>query len=60
MRIDGPPIDVLASKEALSLGIEIPKIMRLYQSLVENNVKLGKPAISVDEFAGTIRSLLKK
>jgi len=60
VRMDGLPIDVLASKEALSIGIGIPKIMRLYQNLVENNVKLGKPAISVDEFAGTIRSLLKK
>ncbi|MCW4038438.1 MAG: energy-coupling factor ABC transporter ATP-binding protein [Candidatus Bathyarchaeota archaeon] len=60
VRLDGPPLDVLTSKEALSLGIGIPKIMQLYQNLVENNVILGKPAISVDEFAGAIRSLLKK
>ena len=60
VKIDGRPIDVLMSKEALSIGIGIPKIMRLYQNLVENNVKLGKPTISVAEFAGTIRSLLKK
>ncbi|RLI36933.1 ABC transporter ATP-binding protein, partial [Candidatus Bathyarchaeota archaeon] len=60
VEIDGPPIDVLASKEALSIGIGIPKILKLYQSLIENNVKLGKPTISVAEFAGTIRSLLKK
>jgi energy-coupling factor transporter ATP-binding protein EcfA2 len=60
VRLDGPPIDVLMSKEALALGIGIPQIMQLHQSLVENNVRLGKPAISVDEFAGTIRSLLKR
>ncbi|MCW3988026.1 MAG: energy-coupling factor ABC transporter ATP-binding protein [Candidatus Bathyarchaeota archaeon] len=60
VEIDGPPIDVLASKEALSIGIGIPKILQLYQNLIENNVKLGKPTISVAEFAGTIRSLLKK
>ena len=60
VRLDGPPIDVLMSKEALALGIGIPQIMQLHQSLVENNVRLGKPAISVDEFAETIRSLLKR
>jgi energy-coupling factor transporter ATP-binding protein EcfA2 len=60
VRLDGSPIDVLMSKEALALGIGIPQIMQLHQSLVENNVRLGKPAISVDEFAGTIRSLLKR
>lgn len=58
--LDGPPLDVLTSKEALSLGLGIPKIMQLYQNLVENNVILGNPAISVDEFAGAIRSLFKK
>jgi hypothetical protein len=60
VRLDGPPLDVLTSKEALSLGIGIPKIMQLYLNLVENNVRLEKPAISVDEFAGAKRSLLKK
>jgi len=57
--VDGPPLEVLTSKEAFSLGIGIPKITQLYQSLVENGIKLRSPSVSVDEFAEEIRSALR-
>ncbi len=60
VRLDGAPLDVLMAKEARALGIEIPQIMQLHQSLVENKVRLDKPATSVDEFAAMIRSLLQR
>ena len=59
VRIDGSPQQVFMSKEALSLGIGIPKVTQLYQSLVANGIRLGKPAISVDELAQEIRRTLK-
>jgi len=59
VRIDGSPKRVLTSKEALSLGIGVPKITQLYQNLVENGIQLGKPVVSVDEFAEEIRRTLK-
>lgn len=59
VKLDGAPLKVLTSKETRALGIGIPKIMQLYQNLVENDVKLGKPVISIDEFVEEIRSLLK-
>ncbi len=60
VRLDGAPLDVLMAKEAHALGIGIPQIMQLHQSLVENKVRLDKPATSVDEFAAMIRSLLQR
>ena len=60
VRLDGAPLDVLMAKEARALGIGIPQIMQLHQSLVENKVRLEKPATSVDEFAAMIRSLLQR
>lgn len=59
VKLDGAPIKVLTSKETRSLGIGVPKIMQLYQNLVENDIKLEKPVISIDEFVEEIRSLLK-
>ena len=59
VKLDGAPINVLTSKETLSLGIGVPKIIQLYQNLVENDIKLEKPVISIDEFVEGIRSLLK-
>jgi len=55
IEIDGSPNSVLTSKEALSLGIEIPKVTRLYQRLFENGIKLGEPTISVNKFVKVIR-----
>ena len=60
VKLDGAPIKVLASKDALSLGIGVPKIIQLYQNLVENDIQLEKPVISIDDFVEGIRSLLKK
>jgi len=60
VRLDGAPLDVLMAKEARALGIGIPQIMQLHQSLVEDKVRLDKPATSVDEFAAMIRSLLQR
>ncbi len=60
VRLDGAPLDVLMAKETHALGIGIPQIMQLHQSLVENKVRLDKPATSVDEFAAMIRSLLQR
>jgi len=59
VKMDGAPIDVLTSKETRSLGIGVPKIMQLYQTLVENDIQLEKPVISIDDFVEGIRSLLK-
>lgn len=59
VKMDGSPIKVLTSKEARALGIGVPKIMQLYQNLVENDIKLERPVISIDDFVEEIRSLVK-
>jgi energy-coupling factor transporter ATP-binding protein EcfA2 len=59
VKMDGAPIDVLTSKETRSLGIGVPKIMQLYQTLVEDDIQLEKPVISIDDFVEELRSLLK-
>jgi len=55
IEIDGSPFSVLTSKEARSIGIELPKVVRLHQRLVENGIQLGQSTISINNFAEEIR-----
>jgi len=60
VKIDGAPRDILNSKDALSLGIGIPKVTRLYQMLKEDGVDLGVPPTSVEELVTQLRSKLRQ
>ncbi|MDH5771100.1 MAG: ATP-binding cassette domain-containing protein, partial [Candidatus Bathyarchaeota archaeon] len=59
-RLDGTPRDVFSSEEAKLLGIGIPKVMRLYKELKKHGVDLRRPPISVEDFAQSLREVLKK
>lgn len=58
--LDGTPRDVFSSEEAKLLGIGIPKVMRLYKELKKHGVDLRRPPISVEDFAQSLREVLKK
>jgi energy-coupling factor transporter ATP-binding protein EcfA2 len=60
IKADGNLQRVLISKEVASLGIGIPKVLRLYQVLKEDGVDLREPPISVEEFDKRVRELLKQ
>ena len=57
---DGPPRDVLMSKDVESLGIGLPKVTRLFQMLSAQGLVLGQPVVSVEELAQEIRKRAKK
>ncbi len=59
IKADGAPRNVLSSKEVGSLGIGLPKVIRLYRMLRENGVKLGELPLSVEEFVEEVREALK-
>jgi len=60
IRADGTPRNVLSSKDVASLGIGLPKVVRLHQMLENNGVGLGEPPISVEEFVREVRGVLKR
>jgi energy-coupling factor transporter ATP-binding protein EcfA2 len=60
IKADGKPRNVFSLKEVSSLGIGIPKAIRLHQMLKDNGVKLGELSISVEEFVSQVRERLKK
>jgi energy-coupling factor transporter ATP-binding protein EcfA2 len=60
VRSDGTPRDILSTDETRSIGIGLPKVIRLYQELTESGIELGKPPISVDELVREIRGALKR
>ena len=59
IKADGNPRTVLSLKEVASLGIGLPKVIRLHQLLKDNGIELGEPSISVKEFVRQVRERLK-
>jgi energy-coupling factor transporter ATPase len=57
--IEGALRTILNLPELKSLGIGLPKVVRLYQMLQATGITLGKIPISVDEFVSEIREMLK-
>jgi energy-coupling factor transporter ATPase len=57
---DGSLRNVLNLQEVKSLGIGLPKVVRLFQMLKANGIKLGKLPISVEEFVREIRAVLQQ
>jgi len=60
IKVDGTPRKVLSSKEVASLGIGLPKVIRLHQMLKDKGFELGEPPVSVDEFVKEVRRALKQ
>lgn len=60
IKTDGTPRNVLSSKEVASLGIGLPKTIRLHQMLKNKGVELGEPPLSVEEFVRHVREELKQ
>lgn len=60
VRLDGTPRNVFSSEEAKLLGIGIPKVIRLYNELKKHGIDLRRPPISVEDFAQSLRGVLKK
>jgi len=58
--LDGEPRKILVSKEALLIGIGIPKVTRLYQFLGQKGKLLNTVPLSSDEMAKELREVLKK
>ncbi len=58
--LDGPPREVYMSKDALLVGIGIPKVMRLYQELEENGFELGWPPVSPEELARALKGVMAR
>jgi hypothetical protein len=58
--LDGEPSEVLSSEEARLIGVGIPKVIRLYQMLKADGVKLsGKIPLSPEEMAKKVREALR-
>lgn len=58
--LDGEPSEVLSSEEARLIGVGIPKVIRLYQMLKADGVKLsGKIPLSPEEMAKKVREALQ-
>ncbi len=60
IRADGAPREILSSKEVASLGIGLPKVIKLYQTLERSGIRLGEPPVSVDEFVQKVTERLKR
>lgn len=57
---DGTPRTVLNLKEVASLGIGLPKVIRLYQMLRDNGIDLREVPITVDDFVREVREVLER
>lgn len=58
IKLDGTPKEILSSAEVRALGVGIPVVMRLYQMLMADGVKLAQIPLTVDEAAHLIRGIL--
>ena len=59
IKLDGEPRKILNLNEIQSYGIGIPKVTRLYQTLLTEGVKLDKVPLTADETAELLRNTLK-
>lgn len=57
--LDGPPEEVLSSKRARKMGVEIPVPLRLYQSLGDEGIRLPKAPLTASAIASELRKVLK-
>jgi energy-coupling factor transporter ATP-binding protein EcfA2 len=56
VKMNGKPIDIFGSPLAKTIGIGIPKIVRLYQEIVNNGSSKKPSPLSVEDFANYVRS----
>ncbi|RLI11316.1 hypothetical protein DRO33_04230, partial [Candidatus Bathyarchaeota archaeon] len=52
--LDGPPEEVLTSREAEEVGIGIPKVVRLYELLAESGLRLPKVPLTPKDMASLV------
>jgi len=57
---DGSPRSVFTSKQVESLGVGIPKVVKLHRLLKSQGLDLGDTPLSVDELADRLRRRLAK
>jgi len=55
IKADGIPREVFSLKEIESLGIGLPKVIKLHKMLKMDGVMLGEPPISIEEFVKKVR-----
>jgi len=58
LKLDGTPREILSSAEVRALGVSVPRVMKLYQALIAEGVKLAQIPLTVDEAAQLIRGIL--
>ncbi len=58
--LDGDPRDVLSSKEAISIGIDVPKVVKLYRALQEVGLTLSEVPIAAEEMVQLLQEVLKR
>jgi len=57
--LDGPPEEVLTSREARELGVGIPKVIRLYELLAERGLRLPEVPLSPGQMASLISEVVR-
>ncbi len=57
--LDGPPEEVLTSRRARELGVGIPKVIRLYELLAEEGLKLPEVPLSPGQMASLISEVVR-
>ena len=57
--LDGEPAEVLSSQEAVRLGVDVPKVVRLHRRLSELGVDLGAPTVMLEELAERVREAMR-
>jgi len=58
IKLDGTPKEILSSAEVRALGVSVPRVMKLYQILSAEGVKLAQIPLTIDEAAHLIRGIL--
>ena len=56
--LDGPPEEVLTDPRASKLGIGVPKVIKLYELLAEEGLKLPKVPLSPKEMASLLAEVV--
>lgn len=59
IKLDGTPKGIFGSAEVRALGVGVPRVMKLYQKLAAEGVRVGQIPLTVDETAHLIRRILK-
>ncbi|MBI2184546.1 MAG: ATP-binding cassette domain-containing protein [Thaumarchaeota archaeon] len=56
--MDGSPREVLARKEALTIGVGVPTVTRLYGLLTDHGLNLGQAPLRMEELAEAVNRLV--